>query len=156
MLPSWKDVFLFISPLFSLIAQRFCKTKQSLFVWAPAESTIAIISLCQFAELTQQQYYEFRCPCFHLNDVMVVFFFVSLLFCFFKTACLFSFRCLLNLPDEDFSLQFRIGHPVCIVKGHISVHCDVFCFLVQCQWLSIRFYLTCCQILLNTKINSHA
>lgn len=140
-------IFVSFSPFH--IAQRFCKTKQSLFVWAPAESTITILSLCQFAELTQQQYYKLRCPCFHLHDVMVVLFF------FFKDS-MFILICVSWIWLRRI-FHFNLGEATQFVSSKgIFQFTVTFGFLVQCRWLSISFYLTCCQILLNTKINSHA
>lgn len=133
---------------FYCIAQRFCKTERPLFSFAPADRMIALIFLCQFVLsrpscLTKQQYYL----SVHLS------YFRNCLVCmlwFEETACLLSFKWPLNTPKEDFIL---FSTPCLCVKGHVSVHCDVFCVLcnvADCHFGFFLFFfkLTCCQIVL--------
>lgn len=109
---------------FYCIAQRFCKTERPLFSFAPADRMIALIFLCQFVLsrpscLTKQQYYLSVHLSYFRNCLVCMFWFE-------ETACLLSFKWPLNTPKEDFIL---FSTPCLCVKGHVSVHCNVFCVL---------------------------
>lgn len=80
--------------------------------------------LCQFVLsrpscLTKQQYYLSVHLSYFRNCLVCMFWFE-------ETACLLSFKWPLNTPKEDLIL---FSTPCLCVKGHVSVHCDVFCVL---------------------------
>lgn len=80
--------------------------------------------LCQFVLsrtscLTKQQYYLSVHLSYFRNCLVCMFWFE-------ETACLLSFKWPLNTPKEDFIL---FSTPCLCVKGHVSVHCNVFCVL---------------------------
>lgn len=118
-------VWLFFFLVFFIVLHRDSAKPNGLYF--PSHLQIAwsrSFFLCQFVLsrtscLTKQQYYLSVHLSYFRNCLVCMFWFE-------ETACLLSFKWPLNTPKEDFIL---FSTPCLCVKGHVSVHCNVFCVL---------------------------